>query len=67
MRLKRKSLNTETVALANADYEERKASGEVDNMRRVEREWKLRAGQLTYYRANKNRRKDSGVETTFIR
>ena len=64
---KRKPLNTETVALANADYEERKAAGEVDNHRIVAREWKLRAGQLTYYRANKNRRQDSGVVSTFIR
>jgi len=63
----RKPEDIETVALANADYEDRKQSGEINNLRVVERQWKLRAGQLRYYRANRNRRKDSGVVTIFIK
>ena len=57
----------EQVALANADYEERRASDPTHrlNMRKVEREWKLKAGQLKNYRANRRRRKDSGVSKLF--
>ncbi len=57
----------ERVALANADYEERRAADPTHrfNMRKVEREWKLKAGQLKNYRANRRRRKDSGVVQLF--
>lgn len=59
----------ERVALANADYEDRRSSDRSHrfNMRTIEREWKLKPGQLQYYRANKARRKDSGVTVTFGR
>lgn len=59
----------ERVALANADYEDRRASDPSHswNMRTVEREWKLKPGQLFNYRANKKRRKDNGVQATFER
>lgn len=49
------------VALANADYETRKTEREPCSIRSIEREWRLKAGQLRYYRANRKRRADSGV------
>ena len=60
-----RKLNTETVALANADYEDRKESGEYVTYKIIERFWKLRAGQLFNYRSNRFRRKDSGVTEMF--
>jgi len=61
----RKPSDIETVALANADYEDRKQSGERVNYRIIERFWKLRAGQLHNYRSNRFRRKDRGVMKMF--
>jgi len=55
----------ETVALANADYEDRKQSGERATYEMLERHWKLKPRQLRNYRANRLRRKDSGVMATF--
>lgn len=62
----------ETLLLANADYEDRKFRDRVPmresmsiSVRSVEREWKLKAGSLTYFRGNKNRRKYSAVFTEF--
>jgi len=54
-----------TVALANADYEDTKQSGERVTYKIIERFWKLKDRQLFNYRANRFRRKDSGVMTTF--
>jgi len=61
-------LTPSIIFLANAFYEENKKTenGFLLKIRSVERQFKLKAGQLRYYRANKNRRKDSGVETVFI-
>lgn len=57
------SENRERVALANADYEDRRRTDRSQrmSMRKVEREWKLHAGSLKNYRANRRRRKDAGV------
>jgi hypothetical protein len=58
----------ETLLLANADYEEQKRlRGHKLSTRAVERFWKLRAGQLSSYRANRNRRKFGRVTPTFKR
>jgi len=51
----------ETILLANADYEDRKLSGERVTYKMIERHWKLKAGSLYNFRANRNRRKYSGV------
>jgi len=55
------------VALANADYEERRQRDPSYewSIRTIEREWKLKAGQLTNYRSNRRHRKDSGVSLLF--
>jgi len=58
-------LQKETVALANADYEDKKQSGEHTTFRMIERHWKLKAGELSHYRANRLRRKDPGVIKLF--
>lgn len=57
----------EQIALANADYEHRRAADPTQrlNMRKVEREWKLKPGQLVSYRANRKKRSDSGVTRLF--
>jgi hypothetical protein len=59
----------ERVALANADYEERRSkdSSHMWNIRTVERDWRLKIGQLTNYRANRRRRKDTGVTVLYDR
>ena len=57
--------DSETVALANADYEQRKLDGEKINVRMINREWKLKAGRLANFRANKNRRKESCITVSF--
>jgi len=58
-------LSDETVALANADYEDRKQSGERTTYEIVEKHWKLKPKQLRHYRANRLRRKDYGVTKMF--
>jgi len=52
-------MNTEVVALANEYYEanRRENNTHVYNIRMAERHFKLKPGQLRYYRANRKKRK----------
>lgn len=48
--------------LANADYESRCTEEYTPSIRATERWFKLKAGSLIYFRANKNRRTNGKVE-----
>ena len=56
----------ERMLLANADYEDQrsKCTSTSWSIRNVERDWKLKAGSLSNFRANRNRRLYSGVTIT---
>lgn len=67
MKLERFEAKKETLLLANADYEARRIEDRSHrfNVRMVERHWKLKAGALVNFRANRKRRIHSVVSQLF--
>jgi len=57
-------MTRDVVALANEYYEAMRSldKSHTFNMRIIERNFKLKAGQLYHYRANRKRRKVGGVK-----